>query len=296
MRRVFVALLALLLATAVTGGIEAGFGASIGVGVAAAQDRLDGTYLGIDDAAGARIRIAPDPGGFTGTFQDPQGRSQDFQADRVEDAAEAVLDMDGQTVLMRIAPLPFGAQVSIVPLRPDGSMAMEFSRSLGFVRQGVELPEKPDAFVEAPQMPGERVAGNAFVESYQFWAPEGVVNGYLGLPERFRTLLRMFPAVQLDVIWKLCLAPHADQALGVALRGQDVACPEVVETVARLQRQNRFDDYKAEVDVEREALQTSIRCADGYVASRATCDAAARRLAEAAVSLQTAGTVLSKFR
>lgn len=284
MNRLVVAMLAWLLATAVAGG------------VAAAQDTLDGTYLGIDDAAGARIRIAPDPGGFTGTFRDAQGNSQDFKADRVDDAAEAVLDMDGQTVLMRIAPLPFGAQVSIVPLRPDGSLAMEFSRALGFVREGVELPDKPDNFVEAPQMPGERVAGNAFVESYQFWSPEGVVNGYLALPDRFRTLMRMFPAVQLDVIWKLCLAADGDRALGTALRGQDVACPEVVETIARVQRRNRFDDYKAEVDAEREALQSSIRCADGYVASRSTCDAAARRLAEAAVSLRTAGQVLSKYR
>jgi hypothetical protein len=284
MTRLVVALLAWLLATAVAGGI------------AAAQDRLDGTYLGVDDAAGARIRIAPDSEGFSGTFHDPQGRSQSFQADRVDDAAEAVLDMDGQTVLMRIAPLPFGAQVSIVPLRADGSMAMEFSRSLGFVREGIELPDKPDSFVEAPQIPGARVAGNAFVESYQFWAPAGVVNGYLGLPDRFRTLIRMFPAVQLDVIWKLCLAPQSDQALAVALRGQGVACPEVVDAIARVQRSNRFDDYKAEVDAEREALQNSIRCADGYVASRATCDAAAKRLAEAAVSMRTAGMVLSKYR
>ena len=284
MRLFVVALLAWVLATVVTAT------------AVVAQDKLDGTYLGVDDAAGARIRIAPDAGGYSGTFHDPQGQSQSFQADRVEDAAEAVLDMDGQTVLMRIAPLPFGAQVSIVPLRADGSMALEFSRSLGFVREGVELPEKPDAFVEAPQLPGERVAGNAFVESYQFWQPDGVVNGYLGLPDRFRTLLRMFPAVQLDVIWKLCLAPQADQALGVALRGQDVVCPEVVEAIAQAQRNGRFDDYKAEVDAERQALQTSIRCADGYVASRATCDAAARRLAEAAVSMRTAGMVLSKYR
>ncbi len=201
-------------------------------GIAAAQDRLDGTYLGIDDAEGARIRIAPDPGGFTGTFSDAQGNSRKFKADRVEDAAEAVMEMDGQTVLLRIAPLPFGAQVSIIPLRADGSMALEFSRALGFIREGVRLPEKPDAFVDAP-LPGKPVAGNGFVESYQFWSPEGVVNGYLGLPDRFRTLLRMFPAVQLDVIWKLCLAPQADRALGIALRGQGVACPEVVDAIAQ---------------------------------------------------------------
>lgn len=280
MRRSVVAMLAWLLATA----------------VALAQDTLDGTYLGIDAASGATIRIAPDSDGFSGSFHDAQGRSQNFQADRVEDAAEAVLDMDGQTVLMRMAPLPFGAQVSIIPLRADGTMALEFSRALGFVREGVRLPEKPEVFVEAPRLPGERVAGTAFVESYQFWDPAGVLHGYLGLPERFRTLLRMFPAVQLDVIWKLCLAPDPDRALGLALRGQDVACPEVLDVIARLQRTNRFDDYKAEVDGERVALRTSVQCADGYVASRATCDAAAKRLAEAAVSMRTTGMVLSKYR
>ncbi len=284
MRRSLLALLAWLLVPILAGT------------AAAAQDTLDGTYLGIDEAAGARIEIAPDSEGFAGTFEDAQGRSQSFKADRVDDAAEAVLDMDGQTVLMRVAPLPFGAQVSIVPVRPDGTLAIEYSRALAFVRRGVDLPEKPEGFVEAPQHAGARVAGNAFVESYQFWAPEGVVNGYLALPDRFRTLMRMFPAVQLDVIWKLCLAPDGDRALGIALRGQDVACPDVIETIAQVQRENRFDTYKAEVNDEREALQTSIKCADGYVASRATCDAAAKRLSEAAVSLRTAGMVLSKYR
>ncbi len=261
-----------------------------------AADTLDGTYLGVDDAAGAKIRIAPDSEGYSGTFFDASGHSQSFRADRVEDAAEAVLDMDGQTVLMRIAPLPFGAQVSIVPFRADGTMAMEYSRALGFVRQGVKLPEKPDAFLPAPSTPGQPVAANAFLESYQFWDPTGVAIGYLGIPERYRTLMRMFPAVQLDVIWKLCLAPQADQALAKALRGQGVACKEVVAGIAKAQRTNRFDDYKAEVDAERQALQQSIQCADGYVASKRTCDEASRRLAQAAVSLRTAGMVLSKYR
>jgi hypothetical protein len=263
---------------------------------AVAADSLNGTYLGVDDATGARIRISPDAGGYSGTFYDARGRSQPFQADSVENAAEAVLDMDGQTVLMRMAPQPFGALVSIVPFRADGTLAFEFSRALGFVREGVKLPEKPDNFMPPPRVPGQSVAANAFVESYQFWDPVGVANGYLGLPERYRTLVRMFPAVQLDVIWKLCLAPGADQALAIALRGQGVACNEVVQGITRTQRANRFDDYKAEVETERQALQTAVRCADGYVASKRECDASARRVAEAAVSLRTAGMVLSRYR
>ncbi|HET7410293.1 MAG TPA: hypothetical protein VFJ13_08825 [Paracoccaceae bacterium] len=264
--------------------------------IALAAEALNGTYLGVDDAAGARIRIAPDAAGYSGTFYDPQGNSQAFKADRIEGTAEAVLDMGGQTVLMRVAPVPSGALVSIVPFRADGTLAFEFSRALGFVREGVALPEKPENFMPAPRRPGEAVSANAFVESYQFWDPAGVVNGYLGIPDQYRTIMRMFPAVQLDVIWKLCLAPQADRALAIALRGQGVACPEVVDTIARTQRSNRFDDYKAEVEAERQALQVSVQCADGHVLSKATCDAASRRLAEAAVSLRTAGMVLAKYR
>ena len=263
---------------------------------ASAQETLKGRYFGVDEAAGASITIAPDDEGFRGTFFDPQGNSQDFEADRVDDAAEAVLDMDNRTVLLRMAPLPFGAQVSLVPFDQNGNLILEASRSLGFIREGVRLPEMPTDFIEAPRSPGQTVAGNAFISSYQFWEPSGVANGYVGLPDRFRTLMRMFPAVQLDVIWKLCLAPGADQALGVALRGQGVACPEVLDGIANAQRRGRFNSYKDEVESERRSLRMSVRCADGYVESKENCDAAARRLSQQAISMRTAAMVLQGYR
>ena len=63
--------------------------------VATATEVLNGRYIGVQDAAGASILISPDAEGFSGTFFDPFGRSQDFDADKVGDTAEAVLDMDG---------------------------------------------------------------------------------------------------------------------------------------------------------------------------------------------------------
>lgn len=263
---------------------------------ALAAEGLDGTYLGIDAAEGARITIAPDSNGYTGTFHDAKGNSQSFKADQWGPGARAVLDMGGRTVLMTVTPMPFGAEVSIVPFNADGTLDQKLSRSLGFVHEGVNLPEKPDNFMPPPSRPGAPFSANAFVESYQFWEPQGVANAYLGIPDEYRTIMRMFPAVQLDVIWKLCLAPEADRALSIALRAQGVACPQVVGTIADLQRNNRFDAYKSDVEVERRQLQTSIKCADGHVMSKATCDAAARKLAEAAVSLRNAAMVLAKYR
>ena len=261
-----------------------------------ASDALNGAYFGVDDAQGASITISPDSGGYTGVFFDAAGNSQEFKADRAENIAEAVLDMDGRTILMRMVPLPYGAEVAIIPFDAQGRLVLDASRLLNFVRQGVSVPEAPADFKAAPRRVGERVAANAFLASYQFWDPVGVVNGYLGLPERFRPLMRMFPAVQLDVIWKLCLAPSADRALATALRGQGVDCPEVLDTIVRAQRSGRFDDYKAEVEDERQTLRMVVRCADGYVESKQACDNASQRLSQAAVSLRTASGVLARYR
>lgn len=264
--------------------------------LAQAADTLNGTYYGIDHGAGASVFIKPDPDGFTGTFYDRHGNSQDFKADRVDDdAAEAVLDMDGRTVLLRMAPLPYGAQVSLIPFGPDGNLQLEYSLALGFLRQGVRLPTAPADFVTAPREDCRSIAGNSFLASYQFWEPQGVVNGYRCLPGRFKRLMKLFPAVQLDVIWKLCLAPNAGQVLAGALRGQGVTCKQVVDAIAKVQRQDRFNAYKSEVEQERSSLKMSVRCADGYVESRSDCEAAARRLKDAAISLQTPRDVLRRY-
>jgi len=270
--------------------------AAIVPGSTLAEDVLQGTYIGVDDARGARIDIRPDPDGFTGTFYDPQGKSQDFKADKVGDAAEGVLDMDGQVVLLRIAPLPYGAQVSLIPFSAEGNLVLEFARSLAFIRQGMKLPETREGIMPAPRSDCTRIAGYSFLVSYEFWEPAGVVNGYLCLPDRTRVLMNMFPAVQLDVIWKLCLAPQADDALAIALRGQDVTCAEVRDTIANAQRRGRFDDYKAEVSAELDTLTMAVRCGDGYPESREACEAAAKRLKEAAISLRTASSVLNRYR
>lgn len=268
----------------------------IGASFPALADDLSGQYYGVADAVGASIEIEPDSKGFTGTFFDASGNEQKFAADRNGDIAEAVLDMDGRTVLMRMAPLPFGAEIAIIPFGSAGNLEMGAARILNFVRSGLSLPEPGADFVEAPQNDRGRISANGFLASYEFWHPTGVRNGYISLPERFRTVMRLFPAVQLDVIWKLCLAPSSDQALAIALRGQGVACSEVTEGIASSQRRGTFAAYKAEVTQQKSILRMSVRCADGYPESKPNCDRAARELSAQAISLDTAGAVLNRYR
>lgn len=264
---------------------------------AGAQESLTGTFEGVDDAAGASLVIEHGEGEeLRGTFYDAHGNSQAFVATRTGETAEAVIDMDQRRVAMRMGALPFGLRVVLAPTDAEGSPNFRAGRVLHFVREGLDVPTPDPDFVRAPEHGRGRITANSFLASYEFWSPEGVRNGYLSLPDRFRTLMRLFPAVQLDVIWKLCLAPEADRALATALRGQGVSCPEVSEGIANAQRQGRFEAYKAEVREQRSSLRTSVRCADGYPTPRSECDRAAAQLSAQAVALDNAATVLARYR
>lgn len=260
-------------------------------GAAEAQIVLDGRYLGMATAEGKILEITPDPGGFKGQFI-AKGTSQGFEADRRGDQAEAVLDLDGRTVLVQITPLPFGAELAYIPFAPDGSLQLDGAVLETFLREGLSVPDAPEGYVPAPRDTRAQITGNSFLASYEFWRPVGVRNGYLSLAPRMRTLMRMFPDVQLDVIWKLCLAPRAEEALGVALSGQGVDCAPVIDAIAAAQATGRFEAYKARVGESRERLVTAVRCAEKYVMPAATCAESARYIANAAVSLDTAATAL----
>ena len=265
-------------------------------GPAAAQGSLTGTFEGVDDAAGASIVIERADEGLAGTFFDAHGNSQRFEATLSGGTAEAMLDMDQRRVAMRMAPLPYGLRVVLAPVDAEGNLNLAAGRVLHFVREGLDVPTPDPDFVRAPEHGRGRITANSFLASYEFWSPEGVRNGYLSLPDRFRTLMRLFPAVQLDVIWKLCLAPEADRALAAALRGQGVTCGEVLDGIANAQRTGRFEEYKAEVRDERRSLRTNVRCADGYPMPRAECERAAERLSAQALALDNAATVLARYR
>ena len=263
---------------------------------AQAQDELNGRYLGVEEGQGAAIVIAPDEEGYQGTFFDATGRSQEFEADRVGVIAESVLDMGGQTVLIRIQPRPYGAEVSLIPFDAEGRLVFAAARELAFLREGLTLPEPPPDYVNPPPDQRNRLAATSFLVSYAFWSPDGVLNGYMSLAPRSRTLLRLFASIQLDVIFKLCLADQSDAALSIALRGQGVTCDEVIQGMAAAQRSGRFEQFKQAVAAERATLRTSMRCADNYVESKETCDAVAADVSRQAVSLQTAATVLQAYR
>lgn len=265
-------------------------------GTAAAQDSLEGDFFGVGDADGMRLEIRRSGEGFAMTLTDAGGQSQDFTADAVEDKAEAVIELNGRPAYLFFTAAPAGVAVTWTPVEISGEVRVDETIVLGFLREGTAVPELPEVVVAPPSRPGQMIAANAFLSSYEFWDPDGVVRGYEGLPQRFRTLMRLYPMVQLDVIWKLCLAPNGGRAQALALRGQGVSCNEVVQLFAAMQRDGRFSRFKEEMGREKEQLRTTVQCSDGYPLPQSACNEASAELSRRAVALETAATVVRRYR
>ncbi|MGF1553187.1 MAG: hypothetical protein ACFBWO_11925 [Paracoccaceae bacterium] len=253
---------------------------------------LDGRFYGVEAAEGAELILEARGDTVSGRLIDRGGQAQAFEAARVDGGAEARIVLDGREVLLRLDPLDFGALASVLPVGETEAAPALFT----FVRRELSLPERPEGYLPPPARGTRATAALSFLRSYQFWPADAVRRGYEALSSRHRTLIALFPAVQLDLIWKLCRAAEPGRALGHALRGQGVGCGEVRETIAAAQATGRFDAYKAEVATELDILARAVRCADGYVESKAACDASAREIGRAATSLETAATVLSRYR
>lgn len=262
----------------------------------AARAELSGSYFGLDAAEGMTLRIARQGEGFTGEFRDGRGGATPFEANDVLGAAEAALTIDGGAVVLRMEEEPLGAQVVMIPLAPDGALLTDRARAFIFLREGAALPEKPERYLPPPQRVGQSVAPEVFIDSYPFWPPDGVALGWEGTPARYRSLIRLFPAVQTDILWKMCKASQRRAGLAEALRGQGVLCADVVSAIDGARERGQFVRYKAEVDAEREQLLTAISCSTDYRRNSPTCKASARRTAEAAVALGTAATVIARYR
>lgn len=261
---------------------------------AAAQ--LSGSYRGVDEAEGMRLELRAAGGGYTGTFVDRTGAARPFSAEAVGGRAEAVVPFEGFNASLVVVPEPIGAQALVTPLDPSGRPLAEEMRALPFLRAGVSLPDSPDRYLPPPGGPVPAMDARGFASSYPFWPPLAAAYGWEGVAPRYRTVIRLFPLVQTDLLWKLCQSPERLGGLGEALRGQNVTCQEVLSAFDAMRRGGGFERFKADVARERRTLLATLDCATDYTSTRAACDAAGAETARRALSMETAATTLARYR
>ena len=254
-------------------------------GVAMAQERLDGIYYGLDDARGLTIQLQESRGGATGRITAADGSGQAIEGRREGGSIVSELIFRGKRGTARMTPKDLG--IGFVWTPGDGSGG---DVVFGFGRRGLELPAPSASFVPEGQA-GSRVEPHVFVASYEFWSPEAVSRHYGTIEEQYRSIIQLFPAVQTDVIWKLCQSSQTSFKLGEALRGEGVTCAEVDRTLKAAQKSDAFNRYKRRVHSERDAAERAVQCARG-IHPPSVCVSSARETQQAAMSLETVKTVL----
>jgi len=258
---------------------------------------LDGVFVGLEGAGGATLRLLPPNGDSQkGEYTDASGRSGGFIGAVFPDGVEASVRVGGDELYLRAIEHPSGAIVVIIPIAPDGTRMVQHTGSYGFVRKGEKMPKQRPYVISAPERTGAPVDAAAFVQSYEFWAPEGVGRGYIGVLPRYRSVIALFPTLQTDIIWKLCSQQTGTApGLAEALRGQGVACSDVLGAVAKAKSRGRYADYKRAVAQERQVAFEQISCAR-RIGTRERCEQVAKIVSEHAISMENAATVVAKYR
>jgi hypothetical protein len=261
---------------------------------AAQAERLPGSYVGLAEAQGMKLVLREARGRIEGTFTDSNGVTAPIRAENLGTAAEAMLEFPARKVKVRLFPEAIGVRMIAIPLDAEGNPILEQTNAFVFVPAGTKVPALPAGYQNPPAQ-ATVVDPDVFLISYEFWPPEGVALGWESIEDRYRPVIGLFPVVLTDVLWKLCASSYKPPELGEALRGQGVTCARILARIDEVQAKGRFDKYKALVAKERAVLLAAVNCARGAVVTPAVCQPAAKRVAEAAVSLNTVAAVLGKL-
>lgn len=263
-----------------------------------AAAELKGAYIGVDEAQGMKLEFSGG-GKISGTLTDASGARIPFKADTLTTGGETIVKQGGRDVYMLFIDEPLGISVVTIPLTAKRELITKETAGLAFVREGVTPPPKPARYVPPPSGPGGTIDPRAFVDSYAFWPPANVANGYEMVRGRYRTLIRLHPLVQADILWRMCRSRTSPAVLAEALRGQGAGCDDVLAAFTRMlsggAAVETFNRFQRDVVAQREALMEAIRCSIDYRRNDPACRRAGTRVAEAAVSLQTVASVLSRY-
>lgn len=266
---------------------------------AAASAELAGGYRGLDAAEGMRLEFSGGGERITGVFIDKSGARIGFDADALETGGETIVRKDGRPLYMLFTEEPLGLTVVTIPMTDQQELITPETEAYAFLKDGVDLPPKPARYVQPPSGPGGTIDPRAFVDSYGFWPPVNVAYGYEMVRGRYRTLIRLHPVVQTDILWRMCRTRASQAVLADALRGQGASCDDVLSTFARMMKPgdavSAYNRFRSDLEAEKAALVEAIRCSIDYRRADPKCMVAGQRVAEAATSLQTVKSVLSRY-
>lgn len=260
---------------------------SLGTTVLSAQE-LGGVYRGMDSAAGITLQISRGGSGFVGEISSESGGRAAINAEAVPGGARGPLTLKGQPGIVELKVQPVG--IAFIWRPNSGGNDLVYA----FRHEGLALPSVPAGYKDPPPPGATRVNPIDFLNSYEFWEAAQVARAYDGLDDKYRVIMKPFATVHTDMLWKLCRAPVAPDQLADALRGQGVTCVDVQNRIKQSQKSGAFSNFKRAVQAEKRDVLVAVECARGINTAN-ICARAAQRAQQAALSLDTVGTILKRF-
>ncbi len=259
----------------------------------AARADVFGAWMGLGAAEGARLTLSEARRGVEGALDLGEGPIE-FLGERVGETVEAEIPLAEGRAYLRIAPEAAGLVLTLAPIDAENRLRADRTRAYAFVPEGTPMPEFPARFLPEPAQAPRVIDAEAFVWSYPFWSPLGAALGYEAVAPRYRTVIRLFPAVQADLLAKICRSPERTPGIAEALRGQGVACRDVLNAAPEGSAAARRLAEAA--DAERPALAQTLDCSTEVLGRNPDCAAAGRETARRAASTETVATVLNRIR
>ena len=261
--------------------------ASLPASSVSAQE-VGGVYRGLDSAQGITIQLTRGGNGYVGEIIAGSGARASINAEAVPGGARGPLTLRGQPGVVELMSRPLG--LSMVWRPNSGSDELVYA----FRHEALALPTPPAGYKDPPPPGADRVNPIDFVNSYEFWDAAQVGRTYDGLDDKFRVIMKSFATVHTDILWKLCRAPVAPEQLTDALRGQGVTCLDVRNKIKNSQTNGSFTSFKRAVQIQKADVLLAVECARG-INTASVCARAAQISQQAALSLETAGTILNRF-
>lgn len=269
--------------------------------LSAQANEMAGTFVGIDEADGMAVWINPDPSStkrFKGRVLAKNKTVYNFTADRVGETLQGQATAGGRSAYLHISYKSVGIVLNWIPILSPAreGVPAKTGETISYVliREGTYIPQLPGYFAPPPAPDRRSMNTLVFLDSYQFWPPAAVNHGYALIPSNHRALLRFYPTVQTDILWKLCKAGSLSPQRQSTMRGQGVSCPDIIDAVDAMQQYGSFNRYKKDVAVEKEEFRISVGCGQGMLRSE-TCKKIAKKAAERALDLRNVRSVINSY-
>ena len=130
-------------------------------------------------------------------------------------------------------------------------------------RSDLVLPEKGRFYRNAPEKDDYFLSSPNFIDSYAFWTGEEVAHAYELLSYKEQGIIKLFPYVSAEILFKLCRAPLKNAGVIKLTKHHNISCNNISDAFYNLYNSINFKDFYIHLAQEKKLLSNIFACNHG---------------------------------